>query len=70
MWGPDVHAIGPGTALLQIGVAASLLGVFAYVIYNHNLTSPAAPRSYPYNGLEKALGGINAARAEEPEIDE
>jgi NADH dehydrogenase (ubiquinone) 1 beta subcomplex subunit 8 len=69
MWGPDVHSIPPGKALLQIIVAASLLGGFGYVIYNHNLTSPAAPREYPFNGLEKALGSQNAANPEKPELD-
>jgi len=70
MWGPDVHNIGPGRALLQMTIAFSLVGAFGYVIYNHHLTSPAAPRSYPYGGLVKELGGVNAANVEEPEIDE
>lgn len=70
MWGPDVHKISPGRALFQIGVAASLIGAFAYVIYQTAPESPVARREYPYDGLSKELGGWSKARVEEPEVDE
>jgi hypothetical protein len=36
----------------------------------NRIESPVAKRSYPYGGLEKELGGRNAARIEEESMDE
>ncbi|WOO80110.1 uncharacterized protein LOC62_03G003621 [Vanrija pseudolonga] len=70
MWGPDVHKISPGRALAQIGIAASLIAAFGYLIYQTAPESPVARREYPYDGLSKELGGWSKARVEEPEVDE
>lgn len=70
MWGPDVHKTSPGSALLQLSLALSLVGCFAYML---SVTRPEATfvrREYPYNGLEKELGGHQHARVESPDLDD
>ncbi|WVR06962.1 hypothetical protein IAU60_003998 [Kwoniella sp. DSM 27419] len=64
MWGPDVHKTSPWSALRQLAVAFSLIGVAAYGLISTRPERPVAQRSYPYGGLEKELGGIVPARAE------
>jgi len=46
------------------------MGSFAYIVYRTQPESPATPRSYPFNGLEKELGGRNAARPEEENVND
>lgn len=54
----------------QLGIAFGILGTFAYSVYMFAPESPATPRSYPFNGLEKEMGGRNAARPEEENVDD
>ena len=51
-------------------VVLGIMGAFAYFIFQTAPESPAAPRSYPYNGLEKELGGRNLAIPEEEIVDD
>ncbi|KAK6910033.1 NADH dehydrogenase (ubiquinone) 1 beta subcomplex 8 [Kwoniella mangroviensis CBS 10435] len=68
MWGPDVHKTSPQSALFQLSVAFSLIGLASYVLIKNRPERPVAQRTYPYNGLEKELGGQSYARPEE--VDE
>ncbi|KAI9639762.1 uncharacterized protein MKK02DRAFT_40087 [Dioszegia hungarica] len=64
MWGPDVHKISGGTAVLSLIAAFSAVGAFAYFLTATRIQRPVAAREYPYGGLEKELGGHVAARPE------
>ncbi|WVO16148.1 hypothetical protein L204_103818 [Cryptococcus depauperatus] len=68
MWGPDVHKTSWQSALFQLTTAFSLIGVVAYVLIENRPERPAIARDYPYNGLERELGGVNVARKEQ--VDE
>jgi NADH dehydrogenase (ubiquinone) 1 beta subcomplex subunit 8 len=70
MWGPDIHKTTPFSALMQLSLALSLVGGFAYILSVTRPESPVAKRDYPYNGLEKELGGHGGARAEQPVLDD
>jgi hypothetical protein len=54
----------------QLIAAFSAVGAFAYFLTSTRPLRPVAAREYPYGGLEKELGGHNAARAESEEVDE
>jgi hypothetical protein len=54
----------------QLIAAFSAIGAFAYLLTSARPLRPVAAREYPYGGLEKELGGHNAARAESEEVDE
>ncbi|WWC70070.1 uncharacterized protein I206_104016 [Kwoniella pini CBS 10737] len=69
MWGPDVHKTTPWSALFQLSVAFSLIGVASYALISNRPERPVAQRTYPFNGLEKELGGKDVAARPE-EIDE
>lgn len=58
MWGPDPPKIPPKTALFQFSIAASLFGSIMLFAYAVTPELPAVPRSYPYDGLVKELGGL------------
>lgn len=62
MWGPDVHKISGGTSLIALLSALGAVAAFGYFIKLNTLPRVAAPRSYPYNGLEKELGGFPARK--------
>lgn len=70
MWGPDVHKINGPTALAALAAAAAVVYAFGQFITATALESPAAKRTYPHNGLEKALGGGPGATAEEADVEE
>ncbi|RXK36922.1 hypothetical protein M231_05824 [Tremella mesenterica] len=70
MWGPDVHRISGGSALMQLGLAFSLIGLFAYGLSITRPQRPVAQRTYSYGGLAVELGGNAIARAEEDGMDE
>jgi NADH dehydrogenase (ubiquinone) 1 beta subcomplex subunit 8 len=55
---------------VQILGALGAVGAFGYFLSITRIERPVAPRSYPYGGLEKELGGRNAARIEEESMDE
>lgn len=69
MWGPDVHKIGGGPALLALLSALGLVAAFGWVVSENTLPLVAARRSYPHGGLEKALGGF-PARKEADDIED
>ena len=60
MWGLDPPKIAPKTALFQFSVAASIFGSIMLFAYASTPEMPAVPRSYPYDGLVKELGGNEA----------
>lgn len=41
-------------------MAFTTMAGFGYLVYLTKMESPAAKRSYPYNGLEAELGGSAA----------
>lgn len=69
MWGPDEFKIGGGPALLALMTGLGLVGLFGWFISENTLPLQAARRSYPYGGLEKALGGY-PARVEADDVEE
>lgn len=69
MWSPDQHRIQAGQASLMLAGMLALVGGFAYYVTEHRPQRKATARDYPYNGLEKELGGYSQAR-EEPIDDE
>ncbi|KAI5122768.1 hypothetical protein M0805_009850 [Coniferiporia weirii] len=72
MWGLDVPKVSPKTALFQFGVAASLFGSIMLFAYLVTPEMPAVPRSYPFDGLVRELGGLeeNKATPESLEADD
>ncbi|KAK4683418.1 NADH dehydrogenase (ubiquinone) 1 beta subcomplex subunit 8, partial [Tremellales sp. Uapishka_1] len=69
MWSPDVFKTSGPSALLQISLAFGGIAIFGYFLSQTAPSRPVAARSYPFGGLEKELGGKNAARVEEDEED-
>lgn len=53
----------------QLIAAFSGIAAFTYFLTATRVQRPAAPREYPYNGLEQELGGHTPARVE-TELDE
>jgi NADH dehydrogenase (ubiquinone) 1 beta subcomplex subunit 8 len=60
MWSPDVSNIPPRSALKQVAMVTLGLTGFGYAVYKFTPEAPAIPRQYPYNGLVKELGGLEA----------
>ncbi|ORY33972.1 hypothetical protein BCR39DRAFT_517987 [Naematelia encephala] len=69
VFGPDPSPITGSEAVKQVSVAAGLLGIFVYFLYLNSPEAPCVPKAFPYNGLERELGG-RPVRAETPEDDE
>lgn len=60
MWSPDhFQSVKDHVAVRQFLTFMGLLGVFAYAIYVTDIwpERPNMPRSYPYDGLYRDLGG-------------
>ena len=61
MWGPDIPHVAPATALRHFTIAVSAFVAFVllcnYVLVPEQL---AIPCQFPYDGLVKELGGIEA----------
>lgn len=70
MWGPDVHKVSGPKALGALALAAVIIYGFGQFISANTLDLRAARRTYPHNGLEKALGGSIGARKEEDDVEE
>ena len=61
MWGPDIPHVDPATSLRHFTIAVS--GFVAFGLFcNYALVParPAVPRQYPFDGLVKELGGMQA----------
>lgn len=58
MWGPDPPKMPPRTAFFQFSVAAAVFGSIMLTAYALTPDIPAVPRTYPYEGLVKELGGL------------
>ena len=61
MWGPDIPHVDPATALRHFTIAVSGFVAFG-LLCNYALVPerPAVPRQYPFDGLVKELGGLEA----------
>lgn len=60
MWSPDhIQPVSDSTAFKHFGIFFGALSLFGYSIYALDIwpEKPAMPRSYPYGGLFRDLGG-------------
>ncbi|RDB26276.1 hypothetical protein Hypma_006703 [Hypsizygus marmoreus] len=72
MWGPDIPPVSPQSATIQFLIAVSGFVGFGFLVKNVLAQDPpAVRREYPFDGLVKELGGLeaNKARAESLEED-
>ncbi|THH12299.1 hypothetical protein EW146_g7747 [Bondarzewia mesenterica] len=61
MWGPDAPNIPPSTALYHFSIAVLGFVGFGFLCkYALVPERPAIPREYPFDGLVKELGGLEA----------
>lgn len=59
MWTPDPPVMtAPPAALRQFSLAVLCFVAFGFAVKAITPERPAVPRSYPYDGLVKELGGI------------
>ncbi|KAF8554629.1 hypothetical protein OG21DRAFT_1462274 [Imleria badia] len=59
MWGPDISAVPPRTALFQFTLAASAFVGFGFLCKFVLVPErPTVPREYPFSGLVQELGGL------------
>lgn len=66
MWSPDhFQPVKDHVAVRQLATFMGLIGLFAYSIYAFDIwpDRPNMPRSYPYEGLYKDLGGREGEQA-------
>ncbi len=61
MWGPDIPHVDPATSLRHFTIAVSGFVAFG-LLCNYVLVPdrPAVPRQFPFDGLVKELGGLEA----------
>lgn len=57
MWGPDIPTIPPRQALFQLCLAGLMFVAIGVGVSFMVPERPCIPRQYPYNGLERELGG-------------
>jgi len=57
IWAPDVHRISVSSALMNMAVAFAGLGVVLASAAYMAPASPVVPRTFPFDGLSKELGG-------------
>ncbi|KAK1924256.1 hypothetical protein DB88DRAFT_489608 [Papiliotrema laurentii] len=69
VWAPDLHKHSGPRAAAGILFMLSLMGAFAYGLSYTVPEIPVVRREYPFNGLEKELGGV-PTRAESQEDEE
>jgi NADH dehydrogenase (ubiquinone) 1 beta subcomplex subunit 8 len=68
-WGPDYRPLSGPKALFGISLALGLMGLAGYGVSFLAPELPAVRREFPFNGLEKELGGTGV-RAIEYEDEE
>jgi len=62
---PEVYTwTTPGKGLAQVGMFVATVFGLCGVVYMFYPDKPAVPRTFPHNGLEKALGGPGTAKIE------
>ena len=57
IWAPDVHRISVSSALVNLAVAFTGLGLVLATAASLAPSSPVVPRTFPFDGLTKELGG-------------
>lgn len=57
MWAPDVHRISVPSALINMAVAFTGLGIILLSAAYTAPSSPVVPRTFPFDGLTRELGG-------------
>lgn len=65
MWGPDIPPAGlTGESALRqlLGALAGFAVLGVYIKYFGIPDRPAVPREFPYDGLVKELGGVEAIK--------
>jgi len=72
MWSPDAPPpVEPSKGLLQFTAVSIAIAAFAYYVYHNVPERSSIPREYPFSGLVKELGGIEANKADpESEMSE
>lgn len=61
MQGPDLPVVPPQVAARHFAVAVSIfVGIALSCKYALTPERPSVPREYPYDGLVKELGGLEA----------
>ncbi|GJE88688.1 Ndufb8, NADH dehydrogenase 19kDa subunit [Phanerochaete sordida] len=72
MWGPDAPVVDPSRALRNFILAVGTFTGIGFLCYAIQPEMPAVRREYPFDGLQKELGGLeeNKARAESLEDEE
>jgi hypothetical protein len=70
VFGPDTHNIETGANALKVffGFAALFTGVSFLIMYSWP-GKIAEPRTYPYDGLKKALGPAQQALPDPPKLE-
>jgi NADH dehydrogenase (ubiquinone) 1 beta subcomplex subunit 8 len=67
MWGPDIPAVPPETAIRHFGLAAmGFVGLALLCKYAITPDPPVVPREYPFDGLCKELGGLDVNKVGVP----
>ncbi|CEG74814.1 hypothetical protein RMATCC62417_09961 [Rhizopus microsporus] len=56
VWAPDLHEYSPRKALAQLAFFFGVVGAVAGLVYKTYPESPAAKRTYPYDGLKEEFG--------------
>ena len=58
MWGPDAPVVDPRRALRNFIIAFSTFAGIGTLCYVGTPEMPAVRREYPFDGLQKELGGL------------
>ncbi|KAF7773252.1 hypothetical protein Agabi119p4_5419 [Agaricus bisporus var. burnettii] len=72
MWGPDIPPAGlTGESALRqlLGALAGFAVLGVYIKYFGIPDRPAVPREFPYDGLVKELGGVEAIKANPERVE-
>ncbi|KZV93844.1 hypothetical protein EXIGLDRAFT_767709 [Exidia glandulosa HHB12029] len=70
VWSPDVPHVPPQRALFHFSIACLCFVAYGVFVPFIQVESPAAPRSYPYDGLVTELGGLEENKARVETVDD